>query len=303
MRFKKKIENNFQESIIDNLLPIKQTKMSFITEMKEMPFIDAERSAVLRKELEFWTDMMSSGVPQLVGAIVKKTIFAINPYSFDENEVGEETALAMREWWGEKATGDEMKAILQTKMKIDGTPRNWSCGDMGSRWCDVIINRRLTRVAFISRKHDRFPDNAPPEKEYLIELDATASRVMTDAQIKKDKKKKVCAYCGEFGKMMKSACCAERYCDEECYKNGFKEHKEKCEIARNYKEDKKSGKIGDCCLCSGMYEMYGNNPEPLAEEGRCCNKCNVDVIKLRVEEGMVEFDEEIVEEEKAELID
>lgn len=269
--------------------------MSSITEMKEMPFIDAERSAVLRKELEFWTDMMSSGVPQLVGAIVKKTLFAINPYSFDENEVGEETALAMRKWWGEKATGDEMKAILQTKMKIDGTPRNWSCGDMGSRWCDVIINRRLTRVSFISRKHNRFPNNAP-EKDYMIELDATASRVMTDAEIKKDKKRKVCAYCGEFGKMMKSSCCAERYCDEECYKNGFKEHKEKCEIARNYKEDKKSGKIGDCCLCSGMYEMYGNNPAPLADEGRCCHKCNVDVVKARVK-GIVEKMDE------AELID
>ena len=33
---------------------------------------------------------------------------------------------------------------------------------------------------------------------------------------------------------------------------------------------------GPCCLCSGLYEGWGNNPEPLADFGtqRCCNRCN-----------------------------
>ena len=246
-------------------------------------FVSKDKSAEMSKELEFWIDMMSSGVLQLVSAIVKKTIFTINPYSFDSNEVGEEIADNMSVWWDEKATGDEMKAVLQTKMKIDGTPRNWSCGDMGSRWCDVIINRRLTRVSFISRKHDKFPANLPADKDFMIELDATDSWVMTDAEIKKDKKKKVCVYCGEFGKTIKSACCGERYCNETCYKEGGEEHKERCEIARTYKEDKKNGKVGNCCLCKGIFVRWGNNPYPLKEEGRCCDECNLDVIKKRLE--------------------
>lgn len=30
-----------------------------------------------------------------------------------------------------------------------------------------------------------------------------------------------------------------------------------------------------CCLCGKMFSDYGNNPWPLKEEGKCCNKCNM----------------------------
>ena len=45
----------------------------------------------------------------------------------------------------------------------------------------------------------------------------------------------------------------------------------------------------NCVLCGGLYEGYGNNPEPLAkfndEEGnrnRACDNCNNDVIAERM---------------------
>lgn len=37
-----------------------------------------------------------------------------------------------------------------------------------------------------------------------------------------------------------------------------------------------------CCICGKTYEGYGYNADPLAK-GRCCNECNADVIKRRVE--------------------
>jgi hypothetical protein len=31
-----------------------------------------------------------------------------------------------------------------------------------------------------------------------------------------------------------------------------------------------------CVICGGLFEGYGNNPWPIADEndGRCCDKCN-----------------------------
>ena len=39
-----------------------------------------------------------------------------------------------------------------------------------------------------------------------------------------------------------------------------------------------------CCICGKEFEGYGNNPDPIKKEGRCCNKCNEKVIKARVEQ-------------------
>lgn len=42
--------------------------------------------------------------------------------------------------------------------------------------------------------------------------------------------------------------------------------------------EKEEGKTGDCCLCDGRYENWGNNPYPLCDEddheSRCCHACN-----------------------------
>jgi len=38
-----------------------------------------------------------------------------------------------------------------------------------------------------------------------------------------------------------------------------------------------------CILCGYPCENeYGNNPAPLADHGRCCNKCNDSVIEARL---------------------
>jgi len=39
-----------------------------------------------------------------------------------------------------------------------------------------------------------------------------------------------------------------------------------------------------CCLCKESKQGWGNNPYPLAEEGRCCDECNNNkVIPARIE--------------------
>lgn len=37
-----------------------------------------------------------------------------------------------------------------------------------------------------------------------------------------------------------------------------------------------------CCICGKEYEGYGNNPSPLKESGRCCDKCNRLVVLERL---------------------
>ena len=38
-----------------------------------------------------------------------------------------------------------------------------------------------------------------------------------------------------------------------------------------------------CCICKKEFYGYGNNPYPLRERGRCCDLCNMQVIKARME--------------------
>ena len=38
----------------------------------------------------------------------------------------------------------------------------------------------------------------------------------------------------------------------------------------------------NCCLCGLPCERLGNNPAPLAREGRCCNACDEVVIQARI---------------------
>ena len=40
----------------------------------------------------------------------------------------------------------------------------------------------------------------------------------------------------------------------------------------------------NCCLCGIISAGYGNNPQPIKKEGRCCDECNADqVIPARFE--------------------
>jgi len=39
-----------------------------------------------------------------------------------------------------------------------------------------------------------------------------------------------------------------------------------------------------CCLCGKEIIGYGNNAMPLIS-GRCCDKCNIQVIKMRIKKS------------------
>lgn len=38
------------------------------------------------------------------------------------------------------------------------------------------------------------------------------------------------------------------------------------------------GDLQKCCICGKEFKGYGNNPEPYAIEGRCCDKCNIEKV-------------------------
>lgn len=38
-----------------------------------------------------------------------------------------------------------------------------------------------------------------------------------------------------------------------------------------------------CIFCNKEFEGFGNNPDPIAKEGRCCDRCNNNkVIPMRI---------------------
>lgn len=37
-----------------------------------------------------------------------------------------------------------------------------------------------------------------------------------------------------------------------------------------------------CCICGEELKGFGNNPYPISDEGRCCDKCNDKVIEARI---------------------
>lgn len=38
-----------------------------------------------------------------------------------------------------------------------------------------------------------------------------------------------------------------------------------------------------CCICGRAFKGYGNNPWPLRNYGKCCDKCNDNVVAKRIE--------------------
>lgn len=37
-----------------------------------------------------------------------------------------------------------------------------------------------------------------------------------------------------------------------------------------------------CCICGKRFKGFGNNPDPIKKEGRCCDECNKKVIEERM---------------------
>ena len=45
-------------------------------------------------------------------------------------------------------------------------------------------------------------------------------------------------------------------------------------------------KDNDCVFCGDDVGEYGNNPAPLADEGKCCDTCNGKVVAYRILSSM-----------------
>jgi len=42
--------------------------------------------------------------------------------------------------------------------------------------------------------------------------------------------------------------------------------------------NKRLTRKGICCFCGKKYDHWGNNAEPVIEDGRCCDHCNWTVV-------------------------
>lgn len=49
-------------------------------------------------------------------------------------------------------------------------------------------------------------------------------------------------------------------------------------IVRNEDISIKNVSAYTCCICGESFVGYGNNPAPITSKGRCCNKCNSEVV-------------------------
>ena len=54
-------------------------------------------------------------------------------------------------------------------------------------------------------------------------------------------------------------------------------------IFRVHTKDSENRLQNVCCICGEKYEGYGNNPAPIKDYGKCCDKCNIEkVIPARI---------------------
>ena len=102
---------------------------------------EGEHDAKL-KELQEWTEMARADVKK--AKEVTKLIIGKSPFPADWNYVVDDVM--------------NKGVILACFGKVDGTPENWSCGDMGSRWLDYEHKLKAgkgkaqVRITFASRK-------------------------------------------------------------------------------------------------------------------------------------------------------
>ena len=60
----------------------------------------------------------------------------------------------------------------------------------------------------------------------------------------------------------------------------FKEKKNRDDVAKWVMRKLDAGEMSEnyCCLCDEEIEGFGNNPDPVSEDGRCCDKCNAEKV-------------------------
>lgn len=66
----------------------------------------------------------------------------------------------------------------------------------------------------------------------------------------------------------------------------FKRKSNRDDVARYVMKGLDIGEKLMCCLCDDEIDGFGNNPSPLKDDGRCCDKCNTEkVIPARIMEA------------------
>lgn len=188
-----------------------------------------------QKELETFLKCLES-YPLNTILLKDKTLMFFNP-----NEKQPEG------WWNSRTTKEALLDFLlnSANHKVDG--KIWNNGFLGSRWADTILNGHGVRIAFYTRKGDpKILPWAQKHYDYALMVSMLAQH------------KGAAQRAGEA--LFEETDYKEEYGDDE---------------TDDEEEEEEEEKDKSCCLCSGFLDdEFGNNPAPLASEGRCCGKCN-----------------------------
>ena len=117
----------------------------------------------MKKELETYVKLLPNDY------IMSKTKICLNPHMYDMKH-DEDEFNKYKKWVSNPKTKMDFIVWLRTNIhKVDGTSNNWNCGFMGSRWVDMMMGDKKTRIYFYSRIYNpgAFPaDDHPTAKQY-----------------------------------------------------------------------------------------------------------------------------------------
>ena len=134
--------------------------------MEEMP--KEEEIEILCNELKTFVEMLNTNPQEL---LTKQVLLMISSSLIDEDIVSKDEAKDILNWWKDSITTKQlMEFLFKRDHKVNGDYNNWSCGFLGSRWVDTIINQKDCRIAFYSRKSNaqNFINNRVKENHQFI---------------------------------------------------------------------------------------------------------------------------------------
>jgi hypothetical protein len=107
------------------------------------------------------------------------------------------TLIENTRWGRDSKTINDIMLYIGTHRKVDG--KDWSCGSFGSRWADTVVNGKMVRICFYSKKLNPTEfDSIPEDKKYKFVID-----VINDLKAEK-RKKSADDYTETYSKAFKS---------------------------------------------------------------------------------------------------
>lgn len=210
----------------------------------------------------------------------------------------------VRDWWVRDETTKDIARFLCVCNLADGSEMGWNNGFLGSRWADTIINGLRLRIAFYSRSKDpkyfatieRQNCGITGKHQFLFVFNTLYFQEdETHRTLKFATRPERVQYWAKLGDMTPTGISRKL---EMVYERIVRQTQQTVIIHDDEEQFAKTkADLADphelCCLCGEKIEGYGNNPDPVRTEGRCCDDCNITrVCPARVYDAL--FDPEYI---------